>query len=130
MENNLSEFLWKEYEKDLELYKFYFNMAIKIIMWYLSVIGAVYAFFISNQTVKYISILLVIPIFLSFLLMCLSASSISVLNHINDDLKDFSNRLNLKSYPNTIPLIWIMPVCVFAFTLVMVVFSVLLLNSI
>lgn len=130
MENNLSDSLWKQYDKNIELYMFYFNMTIKIIMWYLSVIGAVYAFFISNQTVKYISFLLIIPIFLSFLLMCLSASSISVLNHINNDLKDFSGRLDLKSYPNTIPLIWIMQASVVAFTLVMIVSSMLILNSI
>lgn len=117
MENANSD-LWKKYDDNISLYKYYFDLSIKIIMWYSSVVGAIFAFFVANQSLKFITYILFIPIFLSIFLFALTVSSIFLLDIIEKDFIDLSQKLNMDSYPTTTPLIWIMYFCCVIFSLI------------
>lgn len=110
--------LWKKYDDNMSLYKYYFDLSIKIIMWYSSIVGAIFAFFVANQSLNFITYILLIPIFLSIFLTALTVSAISLLNVIEEDFIELSQKLNMDSYPTITPLIWIMYCCCFIFCLI------------
>lgn len=102
---------WKKYNDSMNLYKYYFDLSLRIIMWYSGVVGAIFAFFVAYQSLMYITYILIIPIFLSILLSALSSSSINMLKIIGVELSNLAKELKLNSYPTTLPLIWIMQSC-------------------
>lgn len=121
--------LWKKYDNNMNLYKYYFDLSIKIIMWYSSVVGAIFAFFIANQSLKYIEYILIIPIFLSLILFALSSSFTQLLNVIEKRFIDLSKKLGMSTYPTTIALILIIRCCSLIFISIAVGLTIIFLLS-
>lgn len=129
MDTSSLEHYWKKYEDNMNLYKYYFDLSIKIIMWYSSVVGAIFAFFILHRTEQYITFILIIPISLSLFLTSLSVASINLLKVIQSELKKISKKLQMDTYPAIEPLILIMELSSIVFTLVAVGLSILFFSN-
>lgn len=96
--------LWKKYDDNMSLYKFYFDLSIKVIIWSSGVIGAIFTFYIANPTLEYVTNILIIPIFLSLFLTALSIFSAILMKSIGDKFFLLCKQLEMDTYPAITPL--------------------------
>lgn len=68
-QNSSKEFLWKELQTDIDLYKFYFDLLIKSSTFFFAITGGISAYFLKNNgsTLRY-SLLLPILMNLGFVI--------------------------------------------------------------
>jgi len=64
------EIIWKQYEKHIELYKFYLDLVIKVNAFHFAICGAIFSFYFANRAVPDAKWALLLPALLSF---CLTA---------------------------------------------------------
>jgi hypothetical protein len=57
--------LWRRYDKEVEMYHFYIDMAVKISLFSFSITGALAAYYFTNPTHKLVVQALVVPIVLN-----------------------------------------------------------------
>ena len=60
-----NELLWRQYSQNIELYKFYMELAIKFNVFYYAVTGAIISFFFKNSSVAELKYALIFPIVIS-----------------------------------------------------------------
>jgi uncharacterized membrane protein YbhN (UPF0104 family) len=65
-----NELLWKQYESQIGLYKFYIEIVIKLNAFHYAITGAILTFYFANRGIPDIKWALLLPAFLSF---CLAA---------------------------------------------------------
>lgn len=81
------------------LYKFYWDLALKLCMFFVGASGAVSAYVIKNQDVPYMGIALLIPITMCLFGAWLSHSSLTGLAILRDEAIRLSKELEQESYP-------------------------------
>ena len=81
------------------LYKFYWDLSVKLCMFFLEASGAVSAYVIKNQDIEYMGVALIIPIMLCIFGTWLTHSSLPGLNFMRNEVKHLSQELNQQSYP-------------------------------
>lgn len=74
------DFLWKQIEKDIELYKFYLELLLKSAVFVFAITGGVISYFFSNEEKPLMALSLFIPILmnLGFFLICLFSHKFAV----------------------------------------------------
>ena len=60
-----TEILWGQYKQNVDLYKFYMELIVKLNVFYYAVTGAIVSFFFANQTIPDIKYSLFLPIIMS-----------------------------------------------------------------
>lgn len=60
------ELLWKQYEKHIDLFKFYWEIVVKINTFHFAISGAIFSFYFANRSVSEVQYSLVLPALLSF----------------------------------------------------------------
>ncbi|WP_041590130.1 hypothetical protein [Teredinibacter turnerae] len=90
---------WKQLNQYIDLYKFHWDLALKLCIFFLGISGAVSAYVIKNQDVEYMGISLVIPIGLCLFGSWLAHSSLPGLHLIRNEAQRLGEDLNLESYP-------------------------------
>ena len=65
MDNDL---LWKEYQLQIETYRFYLDLVIKINIFFYAITGGILSFYFSKENVEQFELALVLPLIMSFLL--------------------------------------------------------------
>lgn len=100
------EELLKQYEHVMELYKFYWNVSMRVSGFYVITNGAVLAFYVSNQQFDLIYLALGFLIVLATAYFVLCMYGIRALNDINDwfDTISGQNGLNWDYWPSAQPL--------------------------
>lgn len=81
------------------LYKFYWDLALKLCMFFLGASGAVSAYVIKNQDIEYMGIALLIPIVMCMFGAWLAHTSLPGLNFMRNEVKRLSQELKQQSYP-------------------------------
>lgn len=81
------------------LYKFYWDLALKLCMFFLGASGAVSAYVIKNQDIEYMGLALLIPIVMCIFGAWLAHTSLSGLNFMRDEVIRLSQELKQQSYP-------------------------------
>jgi hypothetical protein len=74
------DFLWKQIEKDIELYKFYLELLLKSAVFVFAITGGIVSYFFSNEGKPLMTLSLFIPILmnLGFFLICLFSHKFAV----------------------------------------------------
>lgn len=92
--------LLKEFEADLDLYKFYMNIAVKITIWVIAITGAILSFYFanaSNENGKHlIKYSLYFPLFINVAFFVLCARSISLVEGLATDHLRISESLGIQ----------------------------------
>ncbi|MBG56826.1 MAG: hypothetical protein CMK46_00890 [Porticoccus sp.] len=82
----------------LNLYKFYWEVAIKLCIFFVGSAGAVSAYVIKNQNVAYMGLALVIPIVMCIFGSWLAYTRIPGLKFMRDEVERLSKELGQESY--------------------------------
>lgn len=101
MEKEEFDKLWCQYEHNTELYKFYFDLFIKINLFYYGITGGIITFYFTHRTIEVVKYSLLLPILVSLafaILFWIGASMIKIIGH---DIRRLSNDLVLYTYPDT-----------------------------
>jgi len=99
------------------LYKFYWDLALKLCIFFLGASGAVSAYVIKNQDIEFMGIALLIPIVMCIFGAWLTYTSLSGLTFMREEVKRLSQELKQLSYPDFKSLISFVRVLCVVFTL-------------
>lgn len=101
MSKDRSEFenLWRQYTLLVDLYKFYWEIAIKINTFYYAVTGAIVAYYFQNTKNGFSWMGLLLPIFFSLAIGVISFYGATLLGIIRTDVFEIRNSLNLETAP-------------------------------
>lgn len=74
------DFVWKQIEKDIELYKFYLELLLKSAVFMFGITGAIISYFLSNEGKPLMAFSLLVPMLLNFgfFLICLLSHKYAV----------------------------------------------------
>ncbi len=62
---NDRELLWKQYSQNVDLYRFYMELVVKLNVFYYAVTGAILSYYFSHTTMESIHLSLVLPLVMS-----------------------------------------------------------------
>lgn len=109
---------WKLFDAYVGLYKFYWELSVKLVMFTLGISGAIAAYAIKNVSEPYVALGLLIPAVLSLFMAWLAHESGPGLNHANAEILRLAKKLELESWPTFDSLVHFVFVCKFVFALV------------
>ena len=101
MEKEEYDKLWAQYEHNTNLYKFYFDLFIKIHLFYYGITGGIIAFYFTNNSIEFIKYSLLLPILVSLALMILFWIGAGMIKVIGDEILLLVEKLDLEAYPDT-----------------------------
>ncbi|WP_282167409.1 hypothetical protein [Shewanella japonica] len=91
--------LWKQMDQYIDLYKFYWDLSLKVCTYFIGIAGAISAYTLKNQDVEFMSFALILPIGLSIFGLYLAHTSLPGLKLVRDEVEKIGNHLNLNTYP-------------------------------
>lgn len=94
-----TEASWKQLSQYVDLYKFHWELALKLCIFFLGISGGVSAYVIRNQNVDYMAAALAIPIGLCLFGTWLAHRSIPGLLYLRDEAQRLGVELQLQSHP-------------------------------
>ncbi len=96
--------LWKQYEKHIDLYKFYMELVVKINAFHFAISGAIASFYFANQANANIKWALLLPALLSLCLFVFFVFG-AIANLVSrNDVFELRDKLGLKVAPELIVL--------------------------
>lgn len=105
MEKDKFDMLWKQFEFNANLYKFYFELFLKFNLFYYAMTSGIVAYAILNQEENYTKYLLFIPVLTGSVFLILVVYGSFLIKNIGVEIKELSEELKLESYPDTTVLI-------------------------
>lgn len=91
--------LWNQINQYVDLYKFYWDLSLKLFMFFVGASGAVSAYVIKNQEVSYMGISLVIPISFCIFGAWLIHRSMPGFKLMREEVQRLADELELESHP-------------------------------
>ena len=104
------EKLWKQYDKHVDLYKFYMDLVVKVNVFHFAISGAIASFYFANRSDENIKWALLLPALLSICLFIFFVYGAFANLTSRQDLFDIRDRLGLMVAPELIVLtvfLWI-----------------------
>jgi hypothetical protein len=93
------EILLREYESDLELFKFYLEISLKVAAFYYALTGALLSFYLTHATVPFAKWALLLPIILAGGLVSIFLSARPWLRLLQESVAAVGQRLELDMVP-------------------------------
>lgn len=93
------EKLWKQYEKHLDLYKFYLELVVKVNTFHFAISGALISFYVANQSISTLKWSLILPAMLSLCLVIVYFLGACSNNVSRNDVINLRDSLGLKVAP-------------------------------
>lgn len=96
------ELLWKRYSLHVDLYKFYFDLVVKLNMFYYGITGALISYYFtsgSNRTISELS--LIFPLLMGIGLVIFFMFGDRTLKISLEDIEDLADRMELERYVRT-----------------------------
>jgi hypothetical protein len=90
-----SELLWREYQMSVDLYKFYRDIVVKIILAYYAITGTILSFYFAHQDEKLARWVLILPSLVSFALTGLFIWGAKLWEIVRDESFDIASRLGM-----------------------------------
>lgn len=91
--------LWNQLNQYVDLYKFNWELSVKLCLFLLGISGAITAYVIKNQVIEYMHFALALPLMLCSIGFWLACHSLPGLNSLENEMKRLSELLELESYP-------------------------------
>jgi len=101
MEKEEFDKLWCQYEHNTNLYKFYFDLFMKIHLFYYGITGGIIAFYFTHKSIELIKYSLLLPILVSLVLMILFWIGADMIKVIGGEILLLTEKLDLNTYPDT-----------------------------
>jgi hypothetical protein len=101
MEKEEFDKLWCQYEHNTNLYKFYFDLFIKIHLFYYGITGGIIAFYFTHKSIELIKYSLLLPILVSLALIILFWIGAGMIKVIGEEILLLTEKLDLQTYPDT-----------------------------
>jgi hypothetical protein len=98
------DLLWKQYELEIDLYKFYLELAVKFNVFYYAGTGAILSFYFSRTDVTLVRYSLLFPILMSVGFGGLYIYGAWLLRILRQDIFDIRDKLGLDTAPDLIVL--------------------------
>ena len=95
-----SEILWRQYQQNIELFKFYLDQLIKLETFYYAITGAIFSYYFANKGVEGAEYSLLLPLFISVFLGIFFFYGASLLPVIRQEIFDIRDQLNLQVAPD------------------------------
>ena len=95
------EYLWKEYDQAIGLYKFYFSLTLQIYIFFYGITGGIVTFYFANKNIAYVQYSLILPMIMSFLIAFLFAYGSKLISVVGNQINHLAKKLNVYAYPNT-----------------------------
>jgi len=92
-------YLWNQINQYVDLYKFHWELALKICVFFLGISGAVSAYVLANQKASYMGLALILPIVLCGFGGWLAYRSMPGLRLMREEAQRLGRELQLQSYP-------------------------------
>ena len=102
------ELLWKQYELQVALYKFYLDLAIKLNIFYYAVTGAILSFYFSHGDVRTVRFALVLPGLMSIAFAWLFFHAASLVGVVRIELFRIRDALGLLTAPELLILVYVL----------------------
>lgn len=93
------DLLWKQYALHVDLYKFYFDLTIKINVFYYAITGAILSYYFQHGGDRVARFSLVLPVAISFALGGLFWYGSQLLGVVRKELFDIRDKLGLSTAP-------------------------------
>lgn len=93
------ELLWKQYSQNVDLYKFYMDLVIKINVFYYAVTGAILSYYFSHLEVANIRFSLLLPILMSVAFAGFFVYGAVLMRALRQEVFDIRDALGLKVAP-------------------------------
>lgn len=91
------ELAWREYQLSVDLYKFYVELVVKVIVAYYAITGGILSFYFAQTTRPYARWALALPALLSFGLAAIFRWGVALWQIVRDDAFDLAAELGLKA---------------------------------
>lgn len=98
MERN--EILWRQYQQNIELYKFYMELVVKFNVFYYAVTGAILSFFFANPDIPKLKYSLVLPLVMSIAFAALSVYGAILTRDLREETFNVRDKLKLDVAPD------------------------------
>jgi hypothetical protein len=95
------DLLWKQYQLEVDLYKFYLEMTLKFSTFYYVATGAIVSFYFSRTDVSLIRYSLLFPILMSIGFGAIYLYGAVLLRILRQDIFDIRDKLDLDTAPDT-----------------------------
>ncbi len=99
-----SEFLWRQYNMYIDLYKFYVDAVVKINAFHFAITGGILSFVLTKTEISIASYGLLLPAFLSFGLAILFYSGSKYVTVMQKDIEAISVYFQFQTRPEVSPL--------------------------
>jgi len=95
------DLLWKQYQLQVDLFKFYLELTVKFTAFYFAATGAILSFYFSRTDVSLIRYSLLFPIFMSLGFGAIYIYGAVLLRVTRQDIFDLRDKLDLEVAPDT-----------------------------
>jgi hypothetical protein len=94
------EILWKQYQQNIDLYKFYMDLLVKFNIFYYAVTGGIVSFYFSHIDIDKIGYSLLLPILMSICFSGFFIYGAYLMKYLREEVFEIGNKLNLKVAPD------------------------------
>jgi hypothetical protein len=99
-EPSQKEILWRQYNLHVDLYKYYFDLAIKANSFFFTITGAMVAFYFANSAIELVKYSLLLPAIMSIALGISFMYGGVLMGVIRTDIFDIRDKLSLQAAPD------------------------------
>jgi hypothetical protein len=101
MKDDKIELMWRQYELNVNLFKFYFDIVVKFNIFYYAITGAILSYYFTHADDPLIKYSLLLPVVMSFAFSYLYLWGIPLLENVRYEISYIASALRLKTAPET-----------------------------
>ena len=116
-----NEILWRQYQQNVDLYKFYMDLVIKFNIFYYAVTGGIISFYFANSTIPNIKYSLLLPILMSICFAGFFIYGAIIMKYLRSEVFEIRDKLNLSVAPDVGVLSVLL--CIFSAIYIIISFS-------
>lgn len=95
-----SEILWKQYQQNVDLYKFYMDLVIKFNLFYYAVTGGIVSFYFANSHIENIKYSLLLPLLISISFSGFFIYGAILMKHLRKEVFEIRDKLSFSAAPD------------------------------
>jgi ABC-type multidrug transport system permease subunit len=115
-----NEILWKQYQQNVDLYKFYMELVIKFNIFYYAVTGGIISFYFANNTIPNIKYSLLLPILMSICFAGFFIYGAILMKHLRREVFEIRDKLTLTVAPD----VSVLSVLLYIFSAIYIIISI------
>jgi len=115
-----TEILWKQYQQNVDLYKFYMDLVIKFNIFYYAVTGGIVSFYFANSYIENVKYLLLLPILISICFAGFFIYGAILMKSLKKEVFEIRDKLTLTVAPD----VGVLSVLLYIFSVIYIIISI------